>query len=85
MDKCNICNHQPKESEIPLETHHILFQKDFIDGININDNKYHINKNQKSNLVVLCHKCHDLIDGKKIVINGWIDTNSKNKLDWYNS
>lgn len=83
MDKCHICGHQPKESEIPLETHHILFQKDFIDGINVNDNKYHINKNQKSNLVVLCYKCHDLIDNKKIGINGWIDTNSRDKLDWY--
>ena len=79
MDKCNICYKQPKKSEIPLETHHIIFQKDFINGIN--SNKLHMKKNNKSNLVVLCSKCHDSIDSNKIIINGWIDSN-KNILDW---
>lgn len=79
MDKCNICNKQPKKSEIPLETHHIEFQKNFINGIN--KNKFHIKKNQKSNLVVLCNKCHDMIDANKIIINGWLDSN-KTLLKW---
>ena len=81
MDKCKICEHQPKHGEIPLETHHIIFQKDFKNGIN--EKKFHLRKNQKSNLVVLCTKCHDLIDSNVIQINGWIQTNSGNELDWF--
>ena len=78
MDKCQLCNHQPKSGEIPLETHHIMFQKDFINGINIK--KTHLQKNHKANLVVLCYKCHDKIDTDEIIINGWKDSN-KNQLD----
>lgn len=78
MDKCQICNHQPKKGEIPLETHHIMFQKDFINGIN--SKKIHMQKNHKANLVVLCYKCHDKIDTDEIIINGWKDSN-KNQLD----
>jgi DNA mismatch repair protein MutS len=78
MEKCQICNHQPKRGEIPLETHHIMFQKDFINGIN--NKKIHLQKNHKANLVVLCYKCHDKIDTDEIIINGWKDSN-KNQLD----
>jgi len=81
MDQCKICKHQPKQGEIPLETHHIVFQKDFKNGIN--EEKFHLKKNQKSNLVVLCTKCHDLIDSNVIQINGWIQTNNGNELDWF--
>ena len=79
MDKCIICNYQPTKLEIPLETHHIVFQKDFIKGLN--KAKPHLRKNHKSNLVVLCTKCHDKIDNGQIMVNGWLDTN---KLDWSN-
>ena len=79
MDKCQICNHQPKKGEIPLETHHIMFQKDFINGIN--QNKFHLQKNHKANLIVLCHKCHDKIDTDEIIINGWKNSN-KDQLDY---
>ena len=27
MKRCSVCNHKPKQNEIPLETHHILPQK----------------------------------------------------------
>ena len=81
MEKCHICNKQPKKTEIPLETHHIIFQKDFKNGINTN--KFHIQKNHKSNLVVLCSICHDMIDNNKINIIGWTDTNKCNKLEWF--
>jgi len=64
MDMCQICSHKPKKSEIPLETHHISFQKDFKNGINTD--KFHIRKNHKSNLVVLCRSCHDKIDRNEI-------------------
>ena len=80
MDKCQICEIQPKKLEIPLETHHITFQKDFINGIN--SNKYHLKKNHKSNLVILCSKCHDMIDRREIIVNGWMDTNKTDKLDY---
>jgi len=80
MDKCSICGKQPKKSEIPLETHHIVFQKDFKN--NISNNKFHIQKNHKSNLVVLCSNCHDMIDNKKINIIEWIDSNKCDKLKW---
>ena len=82
MDKCQICEHQPKKSEIPLETHHIQFQKDFINGINLN--KYHLQKNHKSNLVVLCTKCHDKIDRNEIIVSGWLDSNNRD-LEWSTS
>lgn len=59
MDKCQICGYKPKKSEVPLETHHILFQKDFINGIN--KDKFHLQKNHKGNLMVLCSECHDKI------------------------
>ena len=59
MDKCQICGYSPKKSEIPLETHHITFQKDFINGIN--KDKFHLQKNHKGNLMVLCRECHDKI------------------------
>jgi DNA mismatch repair protein MutS len=80
MDKCHICQKQPKKSEIPLETHHIIFQKDFINGINMN--RFHIQKNHKSNLVVLCSNCHDMIDNGKINIIGWINSNKYDKLEF---
>ena len=83
MDKCQICNHQVKRNEIPLETHHIMFQKDFINGIN--QNKYHIQKNHKANLVVLCYKCHDKIDSNNLIIKRWLQTNAnlnKSKLEY---
>lgn len=77
VDHCQICGLKPKKTEIPLETHHILFQKDFKNGIN--DNKFHVQKNQKSNLVILCRECHDKIDQGKLEIKGWKD---EKNLDW---
>lgn len=83
MDKCYICYYIPKKNEIPLETHHINFQKNFINGFN--KDKFHLNKNQDCNLVVLCSKCHDKIDKNKIVINGWTDYENKKLNFFYNS
>lgn len=75
MKECYLCKSTNK-----LETHHINFQKDC--------NKYYvidkpnIKKNSNANLIVLCSKCHDMIDCGKIVINGWYDTNVGKKLDY---
>jgi hypothetical protein len=60
----------------PLETHHINFQKDCVN--NFVKEKPHIQKNQQSNLVVLCNICHDKIHAGKLVIDGIVMT-SKGK------
>jgi DNA mismatch repair protein MutS len=65
LEKCEICH-----SKKNLETHHIVFQKDF-DKNKINKNKYHLIKNDLNNLVCLCQKCHDEVDRKNIEITGW--------------
>lgn len=83
MDYCSICGYKPKKHEIPLETHHIIFQKDFKNDnirIGIAEQKQHIKMNQLSNLVVLCYKCHDKIDDNSLIIQGWQDTSKGSKL-----
>lgn len=68
VDHCMICNYRPiNEMDKPLETHHIIFQKmaneyGFIDDIH---------KNHKSNLCILCSKCHDEVDRCNIIIYGY--------------
>ena len=81
MDKCEICLHKPKPNEIPLETHHIRPQKDTdAEGFVIKLNKTHLHKNNKSNLVTLCSKCHDEIDRGNLYIYGYLDTSKGMKL-----
>jgi DNA mismatch repair protein MutS len=70
IECCEICKSKEK-----LETHHIVWQKDF----KANKNKFHLMKNNPSNLVVLCMKCHDKVDRNEITINGW-DKTSKGKI-----
>ena len=74
MNKCDIC-----ECKDNLETHHIEFQKD-CDSEGFILCKKHIHKNHKSNLVVLCEKCHDKIHNNKIIIKGYEETMNGNKL-----
>jgi len=76
MCECNIC-----KSNKNLETHHIEWQMNF-DKNNINKNKIYIYKNNKSNLVSLCNKCHDNVHNNKIIINGWIETSNGINLDY---
>lgn len=65
MEKCELC-----ESKDKLETHHIVFQKDFNKKL-VNKNKFHLVKNDLNNLVCLCQKCHDEIDRNNIKIKKW--------------
>ena len=77
VHECHVCGKQDSISHIsPLETHHINFQKDCVNGF-VKD-KQHIKKNQESNLVVLCNECHDKIHNGKLIINGYVMT-SKGK------
>ena len=55
LDNCNICKIKKN-----LEIHHIIWQMNF-DKNDININKFYLQKNNKSNLVCLCNKCHDLV------------------------
>ena len=75
LDKCNICSITDN-----LETHHIKFQKDFMNDIYKDD--IHIIKDKNYNLITLCSKCHDNVDRNKIIINGWIETSDKRELDY---
>jgi DNA mismatch repair protein MutS len=75
--ECHIC-----KSKENLETHHIVFQKDFDDKL-INKNKIHYQKDANYNLVTLCQSCHDDVDREIIIINGWIETNKGRELDYF--
>jgi DNA mismatch repair protein MutS len=79
MTKCQVCNKIPKEGEIPLETHHIEFQKN-CDENGFILSKKHKHKNHKTNLVVLCHICHDKIDTNQLIIDGYENTSHGPKL-----
>ena len=77
IDKCSVC-----ESEDKLETHHIIYQKDYKETPygEINNKKFHIVKNHKSNLIVLCQKCHDDLHNNKIQINSLVKTSNGIKV-----
>ena len=76
LNCCEIC-----KITTQLETHHIVWQKDFNEK-NINNNKFYLQKNDSSNLVTLCTKCHDKVDRNEIIINGWINTSTGRKFDY---
>jgi DNA mismatch repair protein MutS len=72
INECAICHKIPKSNELPLETHHINFQKNCDNNGFINNKKY-LHKNHKSNLVILCKSCHLNID-KHLDIYGYKET-----------
>jgi len=76
LDECYFC-----ESTDHLECHHINWQKDF-DKNNINKTKPHIMKNKYYNLLVVCMKCHDMIDRDDINVKGWVMTSKGLDLDY---
>jgi len=75
-DECCICKKRVKDDDVALETHHIIFQKDAVNNI-INEYQH---KNSMNNLVVICQKCHDDVDRKKINISHKIETSNGEKL-----
>lgn len=76
VDHCAVCHCELKEKDniINLDTHHIHQQKDCHD--NLVDNKKYIHKNDKSNLVVLCKKCHRKYHDGEIDIEKYINSTS---------
>ena len=82
MSECQICGYKPlNDNYKPLETHHINFQRD-CDNNNFILAKPYIHKNHKSNLCVLCDKCHDKIDTGELVIYGYENTSNGNVLKY---
>jgi DNA mismatch repair protein MutS len=76
---CNDLNIKKNKNEV-LDVHHIVQQKDFNKNICTVEDKKHIKKNNKSNLVVLCKKHHIDIHNEKILIDKWVDTTNGTKL-----
>lgn len=78
-DKCQICGHKPNNTQVPLETHHIVFQKDS-DKYGFLKEKQHLHKNHISNLCILCNICHDLVDKNLLIITGYENTSQGSYL-----
>ena len=78
VTECQIeeCNKTYKDG--PLDVHHILFQ------CNSNNDGLieHVQKNVKSNLVVLCKEHHIAVHNKNLEISGYKDTTEGIKLDY---
>lgn len=78
MTACEVCGYRPEKNGIPLESHHIEFQNGFVNGLH--KEKFHLQKNHASNIIVLCASCHDKIDTKEIVITSVVETNKGRKV-----
>jgi DNA mismatch repair protein MutS len=76
MTECLICS-----SKKNLESHHIIWQKEFNED-GYHKDKIYLKKNDSSNLVSLCTKCHDKVDRNEIIIKGWIETSDGRQLDY---
>lgn len=75
IHECQLCGVKDKKCHIsPLETHHIKFQKDCLNGFS--KDKPHIQKNSKANLIVLCTECHNKIHKQDINLEGYIMTSN---------
>lgn len=73
VDTCSICG-----SNENLETHHINWQKDFIETSTgkIHKTKSHILKDSSANLVVLCENCHNNLHSGNFTIGSLVKTTS---------
>ena len=49
---------------------------------NVNKENPHLIKNKFYNLLVVCQKCHDMIDRNDIKVNGWVMTSKGIDLDY---
>lgn len=81
MECCSICKNQPEGKETSLETHHIVPQKD-CKNKKVKDKEY-LSMNHPTNLCVLCQSCHDEVDRKNLIINGYKETSDGLVLDYY--
>lgn len=74
IHECQMCHKKDIKGFISnLQTHHINFQKD-CDSNGLVNNKKHIRKNDKANLIIICSECHDKIHHKGTDLDGVIMT-----------
>ncbi len=73
---CTICGKTYKETQ--LDTHHIKFQCTF----DHNNMLGRFNKDEATNLVVLCKYHHNQVHSGIISIKGWLETTEGPKLNY---
>lgn len=78
MDSCQLCGKSANKNQIPLESHHIIQQEKYANN-SVPEEKAHILKNQRANLVVLCQACHDKIHNLNLKLE-YRDTSKGKKL-----
>jgi len=78
--ECSICHKKASKDHNDLETHHINFQKDCDDnGFVTTEDKTHIHKNAKANLLVICSACHDKLHNNEFHVDGIVMTSKGKK------
>lgn len=82
VNDCQICGAKkdPNNELGGMDVHHIKFQSQCVNGF-VKDAP-HVLKNAKSNLVVVCKKCHNAIHANKIKVTGYISTSNGVKLNY---
>jgi DNA mismatch repair ATPase MutS len=79
IHECQICHKKDITGYIgPLQTHHINFQADCVNGFA--KDKQYIKKNDKANLIVLCTECHDKVHHDGLDIKGFVMTSKGKKV-----
>ena len=79
--KCELCSkNNVRGDKLPLETHHINFQKDYKNNITDKEDKEHIIKNSLANLIVICDDCHNKIHSGEVKVEQKIITSKGKKL-----
>jgi DNA mismatch repair protein MutS len=77
VDACDVCGCKINNK---LETHHLNQQKDCKNGFVTTKGKTHIQKNNITNLMVVCDSCHDKIHQNIIDIEGYKMTDKGKQL-----
>lgn len=81
IHQCQICGSNPPSEKGKLDVHHINFQSNcdkngFVIG------KYHLKKNAKYNLVVLCKDCHQMVHRNEVEIKRYRETTKGIRLEY---
>lgn len=75
--ECEICKYKPyKPTDMPIDTHHIRFQKEAGEDCYIDT----FHKNSAFNLVALCKECHTKVHQDKIRIEGYKKSTRKGTI-----
>lgn len=75
--QCQLCKaHATKDNN--LESHHINFQKDSVNGF-IN-NKNHIPLHSAANIIILCDNCHKSLHKDNVQISGYVMSTTGKKI-----